>query len=732
MNNNKKRQIKKNTIEWTIDLSDSFAFLVPSDKKKHKNDFFVKKSNTKNAKNNDIVKAIILDTSKWKNKEAKVVEILTNDENQIEWMYKQVDPNFWFVDVEKDDEKIWYYVFDRNKLDALDWDKVQAFIKEFNWKKEAVITKVIERSNKPIVWTYIENKNFWFVKPDLNIFKKDIFIAWKNSRNAKTWDKVSLKITKTTQKNPEWKILEIIWKSSDRWVDILSMAIWAWARISFPKLVDIDLENFWDEIDKEDIKNRKDLRNLFTFTIDWEDAKDLDDAISIEKKENWNYDLYVHIADVSHYVEFGSHLDKEALRRWTSIYLVDKVIAMLPEKLSNWLCSLHPQVDRLALSCHIEINKTWDIVFTDVFESVINSNYRLSYAFVEKLEKSSYEKISKNEELDSDLRIFNNMDNIKKDEDTIIEKIKDSEKLRKIIASRKKELWTLDFDFPETKINLDENWKPVNIYKYTRYNSHKIIEEFMIMANEAIWKKFSKIPFLYRIHPKPDEENIEKLSKFLSLFNYSLALKEINPKDIAKVLFEIKNDSKSKLLSKMVLRSLNKAIYSPTNEGHFGLAIGFYSHFTSPIRRYPDLQIHRIRKEKINNKLDKKKISYYKNNLKDISVKCSSAEEKAEKLEYDVIDYFKCMLMQDEIWKEFEWQVSGIIEKGFFVELENTVEGFVLFSNLTWVYSFDNESMTFSWPGNMKKTIWDRLKVRLEKVDINSKKIDFDLIEFVS
>jgi len=632
-----------------------------------------------------------------------------NKNEKIIWIYSQWKWNFWFVDIEG--QAKWYFIYDTNKSWALDWDKVEAYIKIFKWKKEAVITKVLERKTDLIVWELIDNWQFWFVISKNKQLKNDIFVSKKNYNNGKNWDIVWVQITKWTKKNPEWTIKEIVWKSSDKYIDLLSIIVEWWARLKFSQKVLKNANKFALEIPEHIKSKRKNLTWLFTFTIDWEDAKDLDDAISVEK--DWdNYKLYVHIADVSHYVQEKSELDKEAYKRATSIYLVDRVVPMLPEKISNDLCSLNPNVDKLTLTCEMLFNSKWQIIEQKVYESVINSNFRLTYKDVDLL-------------MNSEKWIMNNGLFFKqKITEELVEKIKISEELKNKISMYKAKFWVLNFEFPETKILLDKNKKVINIKEYPKYESNKIIEEFMISANESVSKFFSKLPFLYRIHEEPKQEDIIDLQNKLNLFEVKFQFKKWDSKEFALLLKQISSleESKRMFIEKMVLRTLTKAVYSKENFGHFGLWLSFYSHFTSPIRRYPDLQIHRIIKEKLNKKLDKKRLFHYENILDKVANHTSTRERKAEKLEYKVRDYFIVDYYSDKVWQSFDWIITWVIPKWFFVWLEDTAEWFVEMINSNFNEDLQEHLDFKSWK---KYRIWDKIHVKLIEVDKELLRLNF-------
>lgn len=646
--------------------------------------------------------------------------------NTINWIYRQhISGDFWFVDLK--DKSKGYYVFYKNKLDAFDWDEVLAETRIFNWREEAIIKKVTKRSEKILIWEFVlwkaKNKDkatFWFVILNNKWYKNDIFIAWKYIWLAKEGDIVWVKILKWEWKNPLWKIVNIVWKKWDKTLDIDSFVIEWWFDLKFPKIIEKELS---DLEESKDYKKRKDFTKLFTFTVDWDDAKDLDDAISIEKLSWWDYKLYVHIADVSNYVKKWSLLDREAYNRWNSVYLVDRVIPMLPEVLSNNLCSLNPDSSKLALSCEMIIWKDWKLKSTNVYESVIKSDYRFTYSFFDKIKKS--DSISINDE--EDFIKFNNSEISKEQEEKIKEKINLSYELKNIISKSKNLIWVLNFNFSETKIKLDDDLEVLKIEKYRIYESNKIIEEFMIMANEAISRKFSHLPFLYRVHERPSEEDMNKLINFLKIFWLNFSFKTWDTKEFSNLLELVDSLWKNKLVfEKMILRTLTKAVYSNDNLWHFWLWSKFYSHFTSPIRRYADLQIHRIIKEYLLKKLDKKEIGYYKNNLKEVWEKCSSQEKKAEDLEYKVRDYFIVKYYKNKLWEEFEWNIVWVIPKWLFVELEDSSEWFI---ELDYSFSFREELFEFEDNKNkIKYKLWDKIKVQLFEVDEYLLRLNFKLI----
>ena len=627
-------------------------------------------------------------------------KIVINKET-IVWTYSQWKWDFGFVDVEWIEK--WYFVFWRNKNSALDGDTVEASLKVFKWKKEATVEKVLERKQDLIVWKYQEWKDnrFWFVLADNPFIKNDIFVPWKKSLEAKNWDIVWVQVTKWSWKNPEWTIREIIGKEWDKKIKVNSLIIEAWSKLNFPEKVLKSAENI-----KVEDSTRKDLTNLFTFTIDWEDAKDLDDAISIEEIEQ-GYKLYVHIADVAHYVTEKSILDIEAYKRATSVYLVDRVIPMLPEKLSNDLCSLNPNTKKLTLTCEMTIWNNWAIKSQKVYESIIESNHRLTYKEVDDILNWD---LRKSEKLEKTLKIAN--------------------QLKQKITKYRKSTWVLDFEFPETKIILDEDNKPVSIKEYPRYESNKMIEEFMISANQAVSMEFSKLPFLYRIHEEPKIEDLAKLQETLNLFWINFVFKNNTTKEFSMLLEQISklDEAKKMFLEKTILRALTKAVYSKENFWHFGLGLSFYSHFTSPIRRYPDLQIHRIIKEKIAWKLDKKRLLHYENILESVSKYTSDKERKAEKLEYKVRDYFVVQFYKDRVGEEFEATISWVLAKWFFVALSDTSEWFVELKNSQYIEWLQEHHDLSNWN---KYRLADKINVKLVEADETMFRLNFEIVSYI-
>ena len=645
---------------------------------------------------------------------------MDNKKNTIEGIFSQARGDFWFIDVEGIDK--WYFVFSHNKNWALDWDKVEATTKIFNNKQEATVIRVIERKLDLIVWEYLPSKNnrFWFVKPNNPQVKTDIFVAGSKSMDAQIWDIVWVLVTDWTWKKPEWTIKEIIWKKGDKKIDVNSLIVEWWSKLKFSD----EVLNFAKNITSPQPSSqgegyRIDLTDLFTFTIDGKDAKDLDDAISIKKLKQWAYKLYVHIADVSHYVTEKNPLDIEAYKRATSTYLVDRVIPMLPEKLSNDLCSLNPNTKKLTLTCEMTILNNWKISSQKVYESIISSDFRLTYKEVDEILTSPPTPLL-NERVVKLLFWWVITTEL-------IKKLQISDELKEKIKKYRCSSWVLNFEFPETKILLDDSGNPVEIKEYPRYNSNKLIEEFMISANEAVSREFSKLPFLYRVHEKPKDDDLAKLQDTLNLFWIKFQFKKGYTKEFSNLLDSIsaQEESKKMFLEKAILRTLSKAVYSKENFWHFGLWLSFYSHFTSPIRRYPDLQIHRIIKEQINWKLDKNRLAHYDSLLIDVSKHTSTKERKAEKLEYKVRDYYTVQYYKNKIWEEFEVSINWVISKWFFVFLRDTSEWFVEMWNSNFVEELQEHNDLSTWK---RYRLWDTIKVKLVEADEIMLRLNFEIV----
>lgn len=625
---------------------------------------------------------------------------------------------FAFAKIEGEDEDV--FIPENAMKNAMHGDVVQIVIKsekKDGKRREGEVIRVIERSENIIVGRYQSSKSFGFVIPDNNKINSDIYIPKGQSLGAVDGHKVVVEITKYdgNDKKPEGVVKEIIGHVNDPGVDILSIIKNFNLSIEFPDTVLKEVEGISSEVLADEIKDREDLRDVLMVTIDGEDAKDLDDAISIKETEN-GYSLGVHIADVTHYVKENSPLDKEAKKRGTSVYLVDRVIPMLPHKLSNGICSLNASYDRLALSCIMEIDRQGKVTSHRISKSVLNINKRMSYTDVFLiLEEKNEEKIAEYKEL---VPMFETM--------------KD---LAQVLREKRKKRGSIDFDFPESKIILDEKGKPVEIKPYERNVATKIIEEFMLLANETIAENFfwQELPFVYRNHETPDPEKMLKLSLFISNFGHGLKTtnEEIHPKELQKLLTKIDGTPEEALISRLTLRSMKQARYTSVCTGHFGLAAKYYTHFTSPIRRYPDLQIHRIIKESIDGKLESKRIKHYNSILPEVAEHSSITERVAEEAERDTIKLKKVEYMQRHLGEEFVGVVSGITNYGMYVELANTCEGMVHVNSMIDDYYFYNEE-TYEMIGkekNKKYKLGQKVKIKVEKVDKILRVIDFILVE---
>ncbi|WP_422484302.1 ribonuclease R [Gudongella sp. DL1XJH-153] len=582
-------------------------------------------------------------------------------------------------------------------------------------KQEGEVIRVLERANESVIGTYEDSGNFGFVIPDNHKIAYDIFIPKGKTLKAKDGQKVVVGIEKWPEfrRNPEGSVIEILGYLTDKGTDILSIIRQFKLPEEFPEEVRADALKVPSVIDDQEIRNRKDLRELNIFTIDGADAKDLDDAISIEKLQNGKFRLGVHIADVTHYVRPGTQLDKEALKRGNSVYLLDRVIPMLPHELSNGICSLNPNVDRLTMTVFMDIDKNGKVVYHEIHESIINSKARLVYDDVSDLLEGTDEKAAEKLALVAD--------------DIFLMK-----ELMDILRRHRDKRGSIDFDFPETYIELDEDGKPVDVRKRDRRIANRLIEEFMLVTNETVAERFfwEEIPFLYRIHEEPKSERVEDFQKFIHNFGYSMKGKELHPKDFQILTQEIKGKREEPVISTLLLRTMQKAIYSAEPGIHFGLAAQYYSHFTSPIRRYPDLQIHRIIKDSLHGQLSEKKLNLLEGLLPEIAEHTSMTERRAEEAEREVDDLKKAQYMAERIGEEYEGLVSSVTSFGLFVQLENTIEGLVHFSNMVDDFYFFDEDNYMIVGERTKKAyrLGDPVRIKVIGADIGKKNIDFQLI----
>ncbi|MGI6124369.1 MAG: ribonuclease R [Acetivibrionales bacterium] len=583
--------------------------------------------------------------------------------------------------------------------------------------QEGEIINIIEHVNKTIVGKFDKSEHFGFVTPDHARLSGDIFIPKDFVNGAQKGQKVVVEITKWPEKNrnAEGRIIEILGDENEKGVDVMSIIRAYGIPYEFPEEVLHEARSLPAKVSEDEIKNRKDLRSLRMVTIDGEDARDLDDAVSIEELSDGTLRLGVHIADVTHYVKEGSHLDNEAILRGTSVYFPDRVIPMLPRELSNNICSLNAHEDRLAFSVIIDVDSTGNVVNHDIFESVIHINERMTYTDVYKIL----------EENDAELK------------ERYKEHVADFEKMKElalILKEKRRLRGSVDFDFDEAKIIVDENGKTIDIKRYEITIANKIIEEFMLLCNEVVSEHFYwiGIPFVYRIHEDPDPEKMESLNIILGTFGYKLkGYRDVHPKALQDVINQIKGKPEEKAINMIILRSMQKARYSDTHDWHFGLAAEYYSHFTSPIRRYPDLIIHRIMKEQINGKLDERRIEHYKEILHSIAQQSSERERAAQDAERDCEDLKKAEFMMDKLGQHFQGTISNITAFGMFVELENTIEGLVRLSAMDDDYYNYNERALCLIGERTKKTyrIGDKVTVQLVKASTEARQIDFILID---
>ena len=635
--------------------------------------------------------------------------------------YRKNAKGFGFVKIEEQEDEI--YISKENSLNALNGDQVLIeIIEEENKIKraEGKIVKILKHEKDTLVGTFQNNKNFGFVVPDDKNFGTDIYISKKNFGKARNNHKVLVKIIKYPEKNKkaEGKIIEVLGNVNEAGVDMLSIIKEHNLPSTFPEPVVDEAKKYGNRIDEKDIQNRVDLRGKTIFTIDGEDAKDLDDAVSVEKLENGNYKLNVHIADVSYYVKENSLLDKEALIRGTSIYMLGRVIPMLPRELSNGICSLNAGEDRFTLSCSMEINKEGKVLSSEIYKAVICVTERMNYKDVQKILNGEDEAVLKRYE-------------------PYIKDFKLMEELAKILKQRRLKDGYLNLDIPETKIELDIDGKTINIGKYETSFANEIIEQFMLTANETIAEKFYwlEAPFIYRVHEEPDMDKVRELNKFL--YNYGLKIKcsgdHVYPKEFAKVLEEIKGKEEERVISTLILRTLKLARYENENKGHFGIASKYYCHFTSPIRRYPDLFIHRIISKylKENYIIEQDEYNKYKEEAKDRSKKSSEREKVATEVEREADKMKMAEYMEGKVGEEYDGIVSSIAQFGMFVELENTVEGLIRFEDLGDEYFiYDEERKRLI--GEITKTeykIGDKVKIRVKRASKILREIDFELVK---
>ncbi|MCI9665067.1 MAG: ribonuclease R [Lachnospiraceae bacterium] len=604
---------------------------------------------------------------------------------------------------------------------AFHMDKVEVeLLKEQQGKRqEARVVKILEHGITRIVGVFEKSRTFGFVIPDNDKLGADIFVPLERSKGAVDGHKVVVELTDygDGRHKPEGKVVEILGHVNDPGVDILSVVRSYDLPMEFPEKVLGQAQRLNRDVSQADMEGRRDLRGIRMVTIDGEDAKDLDDAVHVTK-EGENYHLGVHIADVTNYVQGNSALDREALKRGTSVYLVDRVIPMLPHALSNGICSLNQGADRLALSCLMTISPEGKVINYEIVESVIHVDRRMTYTAVKKiLEDEDEETIREYGELVPMFRLMR--------------------ELSHILRQRRKKRGSIDFDFPESKILLDERGVPVAIKPYERNTATRIIEDFMLLANETVAQHFYwlDLPFVYRTHESPDPEKILKLGTFINNFGYHIKRKtgdsEIHPKEIQKLLGRIEGTDEEALIARLTLRSMKQAKYTVNCTGHFGLACDYYCHFTSPIRRYPDLQIHRIIKDQLRGRMSEEKAARYREILPEVAKHSSEMERRADEAERETEKQKKVQYMEERIGNIYEGVISGITAWGIYVELPNTVEGMIHVSKLEGDYFYYREEtyeMTGRDTGRTFK-LGEKVRIAVNGVDRMSKTIDFVLAD---
>lgn len=620
---------------------------------------------------------------------------------------------YGFVDIEGDED---VFIAPPNMNNAIHGDTV---VVEITSKKglqlEGRIVRIVSRKFKTMVGEYIEQNGKGLIKLDDEKVKINLHINREDSLGAMPGHKVLVKIgAKMKDNNYRGYVIKILGHKNDPGVDILSIVNKYGINDTFSDEVMAEVDDIPYEVTEEEMIGRKDLRNEVIFTIDGDDTKDIDDAISIKKLDNGNYELGVHIADVSYYVKEGTKLDEEAFERGTSVYLADRVIPMLPHKLSNGICSLNPNVDRLAISCVMEIDDKGNVVDYDIFESVIKSRIQMTYKKVnlyleENIVSEGYEKY--------------------------VESLSLMSELASILRKNKEERGYIDFDIDEPKIIVDEKGQAIDVIKRERGVGEKLIEDFMIVANETVATHiyFMELPFVYRIHGEPNEEKINSFIKFVNFLGYNLdtKLKKITPKTMQQILSELKDKKEFHILSSLLLRSMQKAIYDKNNIGHFGLASKCYTHFTSPIRRYPDTTVHRLlRTYLFNNMMDSETIKYWDNKLIFLTEHTSQKERDSIECEREVNDMKMAEYMMQHIGEEYEGMVSSIVPFGMFIELPNLVEGLVRLDDMTddhYIYIED----TYSLIGTKNKRgyrLGDIVRIRVKDANKEAKTVDFELV----
>lgn len=638
---------------------------------------------------------------------------LSNDDKSLIGEISLAQGGYGFF-ISDNNEYMDVFISQNNLNSANDKDRVKIEIikeKEYGKNAEGKVVEILQRNTSQIVGLYKKNKGFGFVISDKDNLSSDIYIDEKFSKKAKNNDKVVCEIIKYPKNaSPEGRIVEVLGNKNDFKVDVLSIIRSYGLKDNFSKKTKKEAVFIEKEVDISKQKDRKDLIDLFTVTIDGRDSKDFDDAISIEKDEE-DFILYVHIADVSHYVKENSEIDKEAYQRGNSTYLYNIVLPMLPEELSNGICSLNPNENRLALSLKMRINKLGKVVDYKIYKSIIKSNYRLVYDDV-------------NDYLDNKDKVY--------DDEILIEKLELFDNLYKILKNKREKRGSIDFNFTESQIDVNEKGDVLNISIFERGSANKMIEEFMLVSNETIASLFAYMDFpsLYRIHEKPKDEKVESFKNILNTLGYNIKGKELHPKDFQEILKEVSGKDDESLVNMLMLRTMRKAKYANYRDIHFGLATKYYTHFTAPIRRYPDLIVHRLVKDFIDNKLENISQSSLEKQLAKNAEHLSITERNSEECERDVEDLYKCKYMKKYIGEKFQGIISTITDFGIFIELENTVEGCFMYKFSDDHFEYIEQKLScVNRDNNKRYKIGQKVLIEVKNVDLEKRNIDFDLLE---
>lgn len=660
-----------------------------------------------------ILEELLLEGKIWASKRGKYS---LPREKTLSGIFRSTQHGFGFVEVEGYSEEFFIPEGEVHGAMHLDTVSIEIIKGRRGRRVEARIVEVLDRATNIVVGTYDRAKtHYGFVIPDNTRFTQDIFIPAERSMGAVDGHKVVVEITDygSRFKSPEGRIIEILGHANDPGVDILSIIRGYDLPLEFPEKVMKQAEKVQDEVAQEDMAGRADFRDLKMVTIDSEEAKDLDDAVSLYK-DGENYVLGVHIADVTHYVREDSALDKEALKRGTSVYLVDRVIPMLPHRLSNGICSLNENVNRLTLSCIMTFDPAGTLIDHEIVESVIRTDRRMTYSAVNGI-------------------IEDRDDKLMKEYEELVPMFLLMKELADILRERRRKRGSIDFDLPETVIVLDENGRAVDVKPYDRNTATRIIEDFMLAANETVAEHFCKreLPFVYRVHEEPDPEKIRKLEMFIKNFGYGIKVRndEVHPGELQKLLERIAGTPQETLISSLTLRSMQRAAYSTECKGHFGLACRYYCHFTSPIRRYPDLQIHRIIKENIHGKLKGQRLAHYDKILDDVAKHSGLRERLADEAERETDKLKKAEYMSNHIGEVYTGVISSVTGWGIYVELSNTVEGLVHISKMEGDYYYFNED-NYELVGERtgrRYVLGQTVKVRVNAVDMSLRAVDFVL-----